>query len=94
MYNTWNGLYQGEDGRYTISEGGTYAGNAYHLYPFQKVTIKTIDENTVILEVPFYNMGDFNKKDNGIITFGRLDDRWIITAVSQPYYDELYKEIY
>lgn len=94
MYSTWNGLYKGEDGKYTISEGGTYAGNAYYLYPFQKVTIKTMDENTIIIEAPFCNMGDFSEKDKGIITFSRFDDRWIITAISQPSYDEFYKKIY
>lgn len=93
MYNTWNGLYKGEDGRFTISEGGTYAGNAYYPYPFQKVTIKAIDENTMIIEVPFCNMLDFNEKDNGTITFSRFDDSWLITSFSQPYYDEFYKEI-
>lgn len=93
MYNTWNGLYKGEDGKFTISEGGTYAGNAYYPYPFQKVAIKAIDENTIRIEVPFCNMWEFNEKDNGTITFSRIKDNWLITAISQPYYDSFYKEI-
>ena len=91
IYSTWNGLYKGDDGKYTISREYTYGGNAYVPYFFRKAVIQEADENKMTVEMSFYYYGS-NKTEQGEIIFEKRDNGWIITSLSVPYYDALYQE--
>lgn len=88
MYGTWTGLCKGDDGKYTISREGTYGGNAYVPYFFEKTVIKEADQEKLVVEMPFYYYGSM-KTELGEIILEKRENKWLITSLSIPYYDEL-----
>lgn len=88
MYSTWTGLHKGDDGKYTISREGTYGGDTYIPYFFEKTVIKEADQEKLVAEIPFYYYGSM-KTELGEIVLERRENKWMITSLSIPYYDEL-----
>lgn len=93
IYNTWTGLYRDEQGNFYISREGTYGGEKYVPYFFQKVTIKEANENKIVVEIAFYNYA-LPEVNMGEISFSRNGDKWLITSISNPYYDKFYNEVW
>lgn len=95
IYELCGGLYEDEDGRYQLVTDGSYFGDMQEIDLYRAATIKQTGEECIV-SVPFINdkvgWGISAVLSSGEICLHKVGDDWLITEISQTYYDELFQE--
>lgn len=90
------GVTRTEDGNYVLMRGLTLPMDQYVLDDFSGVVIKEYTDMECTVTVPFRNLNSrwFNASvgSEGEIVLRREEDRWIIAKISEPNYDEFFRE--
>lgn len=97
MCGIMHGVYQGEDGTYMLLYDVSQPMDIYKLDDFSSVTIKEYTDTECKVSVTFVNtttggMGDTPIYSEGTMVLRREGDRWVITEISEPNYDEYYEQ--
>ncbi len=86
------GVTKDEDDQYVLRLGLTPPMDTYILDNFSSFMIKDYSEKECIVAVPFQNIyawpEDSSAYSEGEIVLRQEGDRWVITKISEPHYDE------
>lgn len=90
------GIHQGKDGTYMLLYDVSLPMDVYEFDHFSGVTIKEYTDTECTVSVTFLNtttggMWDIPIDSEGEMVLRREGDRWVITEISEPHYDEYYE---
>ncbi len=92
MCSIMHGVVRDEDGKYMLMRGLTLPMNQYVVGDFAIIVIKEYTDVECTVSVPFQNLngwpGDMSTYSEGKMVLRREENRWIITEISEPHYDE------
>lgn len=92
------GLHQGKDGTYMLLYDLSLPMDIYKFDHFSGVTIKEYTDTECTVSVAFLNtttggMWDIPIDSEGEMVLRLKGDRWVIAEISEPNYDELFREM-
>ncbi|MDE7339661.1 MAG: YARHG domain-containing protein [Lachnospiraceae bacterium] len=86
------GVVKDDDGHYVLMRGLTRPMEQYVLDDFGSVVIKSYNDTECTVTVPFQNLENTCTSSEGEIRLRREKDGWVISKISEPYYDKDYSK--